>query len=108
MFTPITAVAELDQALTKAGQDVILVSLPSTEKTVRASVRGYRPEELTGVIVQGDREVVISPTGLVGTVFVDPETIEKVVIAGRRTNVEGMEPVYLAGVLVRVNLQVRG
>jgi hypothetical protein len=108
MFTPAEAIRKLDAALSKTGQDVSLVAIPAASEGVRAFVRGYRPDELAGSIRQGDREVVISPTGLVGTAFEDPEAIAKVEIAGRRTNVEGVEPVYLAGVLVRINLQVRG
>lgn len=111
MFGPSDAIAKLDSALLKTGQDVTLAQLaPAATKAVRAFVRGYRPEELTGTIRQGDSEVVVSPTGLLGSVFAtDPaETIEKVEIDGRRRNVEGVEPVFVAGVMVRINLLVRG
>lgn len=112
-MTPAQAIASLDATLAEHGQPVTLRRLgsPNVDVTLPAFVRGYQPNELVGGIVQGDTMVTISPTGI-GTwpsgASEVPKKNDKVVIAGRLRNVEMPDPIYLAGTLVRVNLQVRG
>lgn len=113
-MTPQEAIDGLDRAIAVAGQTVtlrrVVPNAPAIEKQVRAFVRGYKPEELTGGITMGASEVVISPTDLAGSVFATsyPQVGDKVTVAGRSRQVTGAEPVMMDDVLVRVNLVVTG
>lgn len=108
-MTPAQAIASLDRQLALHGEDVALRhmtagAIVSTE-TVRAFVRGYKPDEVIGAIQQGDGKIALSPTGLGSA----PKQNDKVVIGGVKVrNVQSLEEVRLAGVVVRYNLQVRG
>lgn len=107
-MTPATAIAILDRTISRHGQTVLL-RRGNTDLTVRAFVRDFRPDEIVGGIAQGDSNVVISPTQIAGTPFV--ESIlrnDKVVIRGRVRNVQSADPILIADQLVRINLQVRG
>ena len=110
MFTPAQAIAELDKALAAAGEDVVMLEVAAGVPVepgvpVRGFVRGYKADELVGSIKQGDKRVILSPTGLNGP----PETDEKVRIAGADFNIEGRpEIIRMAGIVVRIVLQVRG
>lgn len=108
-MTPASAIASLDRQLSEHGQDVILRTGNTTvgQVTVRAFVRGYKPEELVGLIKQGDKRVTISSTGL--GAFGELRDSQIVVVDGRPRAIQG-EPEFirLAGVLVRVNMTVRG
>lgn len=126
--SPAAVIARLDAALARRGEDVVLrrntlgpgnVAVPFLA-TVRGHVRGYKPAELTGTIIQGDSHVILSPTDIetagwpgptTGTVTGDPRVPRKadaVIIQGTPRQVMAAEPIYLAGTLVRINLQVRG
>jgi hypothetical protein len=118
------AISALDDQIALHGEDVVLRRLvpgaPPVEATVRAHVRGYLPRELVGSIVQGDTRVVLSPTSISaagwpgaatqidGTDAAVPRKGDRVVLSGRVRAVEAAAPVYLAGALVRIELQVRG
>lgn len=108
-MTPDQAIAALDRAIATAGEDIELRHMASgsasSTENLRAFVRGYRPDELVGAIQQGDGMISLSPTGLVSP----PKFNDKAVIGGSRVrNVQGVEVIRLAGVVVRYNLQVRG
>lgn len=118
-MTPRQAIAQLDRQLARNGQDVALVRVVAdgddfTSTKIRAFVRGYRPNELTGGIQQGDTLVVLSPTGLPAPFngLDDPDTFlrrgDRVEVAGRSPRIEYVDPVLLDGVQVRINLLVRG
>jgi hypothetical protein len=113
-MTPVQAIAMLDRQIARHGQTVKLVRLvpnqPAVEATVRAFVRGYKPEELANGVQQGDSLVTLSPTQLKGTPFEAdlPVTNNKIEVSGRRRNVQFADPVEMLNVLVRLNLQVRG
>jgi hypothetical protein len=110
MFTAAHAIAELDSALSKAGGSVTLRrGVPSTTLTVPASVHGYKPDELVGTIIQGDRQVVLSPTGLSG-VFAStpPRRGDKVDIGPDTVTIEDAEILRIGSTIVRINLHVRG
>lgn len=100
-------IVALDAALARAGQDVVLkrTSSGTGDVPLRAAVRGFRPDELVGGIKQGDRSVVISPSRLGG---VPVKAGDALVIAGKRHNVETVDLINVQGVLVRLNLVVRG
>jgi len=108
-MTPQQAIGMLDRQLAKHGSDVVLVR-GDVRATVRAFPRGYKGDELGDGISQGDSQVVLSPSSLVGTVFADelPQQDDWVNFGGRERHVENGEPVLLANVVVRINLQVRG
>lgn len=122
-------ISALDRCLARAGQDVILrrpvgtTSQSFTDAAVRAFVRGYEPSELAGDIQQGDSRVILSPTHLAasqwpgGQAVSSPPTSldvripragDRVVIAGRSRNVVMAAPIYKAGELIRIDIQVRG
>lgn len=99
----------LDRKLADHGEDISLRhmaggAVASTE-TPRAFVRGYKPDEVVGAIQQGDGKITISPTGLAAA----PKVNDKAVVGGTKVrNVQAVEEIRLAGVVVRYNLQVRG
>lgn len=107
-MTPAAAMGMLDRAL---GRDGTLVTInqaasnggPATQ-TIRAFVRGYQPQELTGDINQDDRKAILSPTGLTFT----PGKLDEVVIQGVTCNIEAVDLVTVAGAVVRIEMQVRG
>lgn len=121
-MTPAEAIDALDRALARCGEDIVLrrtgVDLP-----VRAHVRTFRQEELTGGVMLGDLKVILSPTGLddadwlaaipAGTPPFDPDRRvprrnEKAIVQGRLRNVENPMPIMMGGELVRIELVVRG
>lgn len=110
------AVADLDAEIAEHGQDIVLVRLvpdaDDLERPHRAFVRGYRPDEMAGGLQQGDTRVTLSPTGLPAE-FADTDATrlarnDLIRIDGRLRNVQFVESVRVAGILVRVNLTVRG
>lgn len=128
-MTPAAAIASLDRQLAAIGEDVILRRTIGTANQVnidvvcRAFVRGYEPKELVGSIVQGDSQVTISPTQINraqwpgGQPVTSPPSAtdprvprkgDKMIVAGKPRNVEAAAPIYLAGELVRIDLQVKG
>jgi len=106
-MTPAEAIATLDDQITRHGQPVALRRGSSgPQHDALAFVRGYRPEELVGLIQQADRGVTLSPTSLEG--FGLPRSGDAFSAAGRPGVVQDdVEPIHIGGVLVRVNLRVR-
>lgn len=115
-MTPKRAVAALDRQIAAHGQTVtirrVVPNGPAIEATIRAFVRGYRPEEITDGITLGHSQVVLSPTDLKDTPFWGdqnlPRATDAVVISGRKRNVSAPNPVKMNDVLVRINLAVAG
>lgn len=112
-------IAALDNALARAGSDITLrrvtgtaPSLTNTDVTVRATVRSYQPQELVGGIAQIDSHVIISPTQIVAANWPGdgslPRKLDKMVIAGRVRNIEVVDPIYVGGELVRLEMRVLG
>lgn len=106
--SPAKLIADLDAALAQAGEDVLIhtvaAGVPDAGASARASVRGYKPDELAGDINQSDRKLVLSPTD----VPTPPEEDDKVTIAGKTFNIEAVEAIRVQNVLVRIELQARG
>jgi len=118
-------IQRLDLALKFTGEDVILRrgTTSFTDLTVRASVRAYNAQEITGGVVVGDIRVTLSPTGLddaawvaaggsAGTTPFNPDrripTIgNRVIVQGRNRRIEQVMPVFVNGTLVRIGLQAR-
>lgn len=121
-------IADLDDALADYGTDVVLRRVSgtapnqtNTDVTVRAAVRSYQPNELVGGINQTDSLVIISPTQIAAagwpagesasTTVADPtlpRRLDKMIIAGRARNIEVVDPIYLGGELVRIEIRVIG
>lgn len=108
-MTPAAAIAALDRQIAAHGEDVFLRDQDAADDGTgdmkrRAFVRGYKPDELAGGVQQGDSTAVLSPTGL----GVDPKRLGGIIIGGRYRTIEVANPVRLNGVVVRVELWVRG
>ncbi|MGE4043583.1 MAG: hypothetical protein AB7F35_01925 [Acetobacteraceae bacterium] len=74
-----------------------------------ARVNQFQPHEITGGVMQGDREVILSNREIeAGAWPGPPRRGDQIVIAGRTTTVQGVETVSVGGQVVRHNLQVRG
>ena len=66
----------------RAGQTVTLRRDGSPDVQVKASMRLYRPDEIAGTILQGDREIVVSEMDLVAAGFPSPPGQQDQVVAG--------------------------
>lgn len=125
-MTPAQAIADLDDALSEAGEPCVLrrpgfagMTPDPVDVAVMARVRTYRPAQIVGAILQGDSVAVLSPTEIIaagwpgadpgdGTDARVPREGDQIVVAGRVRSIVSADPVYMAGALVRINLQVRG
>ncbi len=81
--------------------------------TCRTVVRSFEPEELAVGLAQTMSKVIISPrkiyaAGWPGVSPHIPERLGQVVIAGRVKDIEAVDPIYVRGVLVPIELQVLG
>lgn len=108
-MTPAQAIKMLDNQLARHGQTVTLhptaAGVPGAGTTVKAFVRGFRPDELAGDMKQGDQMVVLSPSGLPSI----PVQGSKVKIGTKSHNVQApADVVRIADQVVRVNVVVRG
>lgn len=104
-MTPERAIAKLDRQLSRHGQ-AIAFQRGSTEQAAVGFVRGYKVEQLVGLITQQDREVIVSPSSL-GT-FQPRENDDFIIVAGSELGkVMAAEPIHIGSTLVRWNLRVR-
>jgi hypothetical protein len=108
-MSPEAAIGMLDRQLAEHGEDVILRHTAAggvqSSETVRAFVRGYKPNEIAGEVEQGDELLIISPTGLGASA----KKGDRVSI-GSRTRTIASVPVELrlGGQVVRIELRVNG
>ncbi|KQT13990.1 hypothetical protein ASG40_19375 [Methylobacterium sp. Leaf399] len=105
----------LDRQIAAHGQDVtlrrIVANASAIEKPSRAFVRGYRPDELTGGIQQGDSLLTLSPSSIPAEFSGAQDRLrmnDRIVVSGRTRNVQYVDPVEIAGAIVRYNVVVRG
>ena len=104
-MTPTEAISMLDRQLAEHGQAIAFRRGTTAQSSV-GFVRGYRPEQLVGLITQQDREVVVSPSSL-GT-FQPREDDDFAIIAGGRLGkVMSAEPIHIGSTLMRRNIRVR-
>ena len=104
-MTPEKAIAMLDRQMLAHGQ-AIAFKRGATEQAAVGFVRGYKAEQLVGLITQQDREVVVSPSSL-GS-FAPRENDEFAVTASVTLGtVMAAEPVHIGTTLVRWNIRVR-
>lgn len=121
------AIAALDDALDDVGQEIRLQRLTGTqlipfEVECQALVRGYTPQELVGGITQQDSFVILSPSEITRKGWPGPNSSatptnqdrrvprkgDKAVINGKTRNVEAAVGIYVADVLVRIEMRVLG
>ncbi len=120
-MTPEETIAALDADLDECADDPTAVLQriggPSGavlfSTTVRAFVRAYDPKELSPAIIQGDSKIVLSPTDLVGVNWPTGEAAvprrgDQLVVQGKPRQVIAPAPIHLVGIIVRLNVQVRG
>lgn len=104
-MSPAEAIAMLDRQLSEHGQ-AIAFQRGSTEQPAVGFVRGYKVEQLVGLITQQDRQVIVSPSSL-GT-FQPRENDDFIIMAGSVLGkVMAAEPIHIGSTLVRWNLWVR-
>lgn len=106
-------IQSIQAAITREGQSVTLRRIATgtapVAVTCQAMVRGYRPAELVGGIVQGDRRVVISNAEIAAATWPGPPRKgDQVVIEGKVTTAQGVETVQLRGEDAKHILAVRG
>ena len=77
-----------------------------TEATVLGHLTSYRPNEIVGLIKQGDARATIGPA--LGAIAAPPRTADSLVVDGRTWAVQGAVPRYVGTMLVGYELHVRG
>ena len=74
-----------------------------------ARVNQFQPHEITGGVLQGDRNVILSNREIEAANWPGPPLRgDQVIIGGRTTTVQGVDTVSIGHSIVRHNLQVRG
>ncbi len=114
--------------LATAGEDIVLRRIygqaPRTNNvdvTIRAAVRTFSPSELLGGIMQTDSKVIISPTDIANAQWPGgeiassttadptlPQITDRVIIQGRTRTIAVVQPIYVDGELVRIEMRVNG
>jgi hypothetical protein len=104
-MSPAEAIAMLDRQLSEHGQ-AIAFKRGAAEQVAVGFVRGYKADQLVGLITQQDREVIVSPSSL--SAFQPKENDDFIISAGSRLGkVMAAEPIHIGTTLVRWNLRVR-
>ena len=106
-MTPAAAIGLLERALARDGETITITrnvkgSTPITQ-TVRASLRGYRADELTDDIDAHDSFGILSPTSLA---FI-PEKLDRTTIQGQTRVIQNVDKIMVADAVVRIEFQVR-
>jgi hypothetical protein len=104
-MTPAAARAMYDRQFASHGEDVTIRS-GGTESAGRARVTGFKPEELTGAIQQGDRKVILLADGL----SVVPASGDTIIVRGEELNIEAVDDSTrrVAGELIAYEIVARG
>lgn len=105
--------ADVERMIAKAGRTVILrrsTSVGDLDLSVKASIRIFAPHEITGDLVQGDREVKISNKEISASNWPGPPAPgDRVVIDGREMTVEGQPvPGHIGESIAMYTLTVGG
>lgn len=103
--TPEAMIDRLDAAISRRGQTVVLTKGEST-KSVMASVRPVKADEIIGTVTQTHSKVILSPTGLSSILPLTKG--DKCKIAGRQREIAFYAPFYVNDTLVRIELTVAG
>lgn len=102
-MTPEQAIGQLDRQLAKHGQPIAF-RRGATEQNSVGFVRGYKTEQLVGLVTQKDREVILSPSSLGAFV---PKANDDFVAGDALGKVTAAEPIQIGTTIVRWNLRVR-
>lgn len=108
------AASKIALALKKYGRDMKLrrrigTTATYTDVMVKGTDRGYKPDELTGQLQQGDRRITISNEEIATQNWPGPpKKGDFLVIDGTSTAVQGAEPKYLGNTVLAHILWVRG
>lgn len=84
---------------------------PRFDVSARARVVGYAPEQLVGVIQQGDRKAIVYADDLIeGGMTLPITTSDKLIVNGREMAIIAPDDLTrrVNGVLIALELQVRG
>lgn len=130
-MSAVQEIADLDTHLAADGENIVLrrvrgstlATQQNVDVTCRAFVRGFAPNELVGAITQQDSRVVLSSTEIdaAGWPANEPDSTspideriprknrgDKCIIQGRLCSVEAAKGIWIDGVLVRIDMTVRG
>lgn len=129
-LSPARCIADLDAALARVGEDVILRRVSgvapnavNADVIVRATVNDYAPNELVGGIVQTDSKVILSPTQITAAGWPNPVITaippfnpdphipkigDKAIISGKLRNIAFVNSLTVANELVRIEMRVSG
>lgn len=104
---PAQAIAALDRQLAAHGESINWhrgsITVPCT-----AIIRGYRSQEISGAVQQGDRAVTLSPS-MLDTLPEGPQRGDRLELAdGTVLHCEDAVPVRVDNVIVRWNARGRG
>jgi hypothetical protein len=106
--------AEIALALSENGRFMKLrrrigTTTSFTDVDVYGADRGYKPQEIAGLLQQGDRSVTIGTAEIVTASWpAPPKKGDFLVIDGVSTAVQGAEPRYLGNAVLAYILWVRG
>ncbi|MGC2853952.1 hypothetical protein ACM64Y_00620 [Novispirillum sp. DQ9] len=91
------------------GEGCTLKRTGQPDLSVRAFVRGYKPEELVGGLIQGDREARISDAEIAAAAWPGPPRKgDLLVIGGKTAAVQGCDTRKVGGVAYMHVMTVRG
>ena len=98
-----TEIAKLDDGIARKGQPIAF-RRGTTEHNNVGFVRGYKVEQLVGLITQKDREVIMSPSSL--GAYGLPRANDDFATAGSLGKVQSVQPFHIGSTLVRIELRV--
>lgn len=130
-MSPQECIGSLDSALAEAGEDIILRRIIGSGNNVqnidvkcRAKVNAVSVQEIAAGIMQTDQNVILSPTQINnaqwpgGTVPLVPPfdvdqrvprtAADKAIVQKRLRTVAFVDPQFVDGELVRINMRVTG
>jgi hypothetical protein len=99
----------------EVGEDVVFrrftgsgTPRPKTDVTAKARVMGYKPSELVGSIVQGDRRVIAMAEDVSSLLPIT--TNDKLVVRGRELAIKSVDDNTrrIGGTLIALDIQVSG
>lgn len=119
---PAREISRLDRSLAKRGSPVTLrrVGSPNVDVDLPAQMTFGRDLTEDGGVSQNEFDVILSPTKIIeagwpgalaqtdGTDPLVPRRNDRIIANGRSYTVTAPNPAYLNGVLVRIDLKVRG
>lgn len=107
-MTPAEIIADLDFALGENGTLVEFTREGQSSLTgVPATIRGYSAEELAAGIDQAARKAIVSPTSFAAWPSIPVEG-DRVITASRTYRVQTVDAIEIAGVIVRIELEIMG